>query len=91
MNEYVSLMKQLKTKFPDFVAGFDLVGQEDKGEPLISFVDSLLQLSEADIKMFFHAGETCKSGYLQLQLSYFNNFLFLSPCLFVSENLKQRL
>ncbi|KAK8401600.1 hypothetical protein O3P69_001022 [Scylla paramamosain] len=58
VHEYVSLMKRLKKAFPDFVAGFDLVGQEDKGEPLIAFVDELLQLSEADIRVFYHAGET---------------------------------
>lgn len=55
-------MKRLKAAFPDFVAGFDLVGQEDKGEPLIAFVDELLQLSEADIRVFYHAGETSESS-----------------------------
>lgn len=58
MSTYIALVKQLKAQFPDFVAGFDLVGQEDLGQPLINFVDLLLELSEADIKVFYHAGET---------------------------------
>lgn len=55
--EYVTIIKQLQHRFPDFMAGFDLVGQEDTGRTLISFAELLLQLPE-DIKFFFHAGET---------------------------------
>lgn len=55
--EYVTIIKQLQSRFPDFMAGFDLVGQEDTGRTLISFAELLLQLPE-DIKFFFHAGET---------------------------------
>lgn len=44
-------------EFPDFMIGFDLVGQEELGRPLIDFVDSLLKMPE-QIKFFFHAGET---------------------------------
>lgn len=62
MSTYIALVKQLKAQFPDFVAGFDLVGQEDLGQPLINFVDLLLELSEADIKVFYHAGETAWMG-----------------------------
>ena len=42
---------------PDFVAGFDLVGQEDLGEPLVKFADKLRMLGQ-DVQLFFHAGET---------------------------------
>lgn len=62
MHTYVSLAKKLKEQFPEFVAGFDLVGQEDLGKPLISFLDELLQLSEANMKVFYHAGETTWMG-----------------------------
>lgn len=51
----------MQTKFPDFVIGFDLVGQEDRGRPLIDFADQILTLPPT-IKFFFHAGETNWSG-----------------------------
>lgn len=54
----VGIMKQLKKLFPDFVAGFDLVGQEDKGFPLDYFADLLRDAANDDIHFFFHAGET---------------------------------
>ncbi|KAM8708983.1 hypothetical protein ACLKA7_015881 [Drosophila subpalustris] len=55
--EYVQKCIALKTEFPTFLAGFDLVGQEELGRPLIDFVESLLKLPE-DINFYFHAGET---------------------------------
>ncbi|KAE8744958.1 hypothetical protein FOCC_FOCC008370 [Frankliniella occidentalis] len=44
VHEYVAFFRQLKTQFPDFVAGFDLVAHEDDGRPLIDFnlVDAVL-------------------------------------------------
>lgn len=62
MEGYISLVKQLREQFPDFVAGFDLVGQEDQGLPLKDFVGSLLKLSEAQIPVFYHSGETAWMG-----------------------------
>lgn len=50
-----------QAKFPDFVVGFDLVGQEDPGRPLIDFADQILTLP-SDLKLFFHAGETNWNG-----------------------------
>ncbi len=38
---YLDTVKQLLDRFPNFVAGFDLVGQEDIGRPLIDFVPQL--------------------------------------------------
>ncbi|XP_064541325.1 adenosine deaminase 2 [Drosophila montana] len=54
---YIETLKQVKEKYPDFLAGFDLVGQEDVGRPLRDFVDQLLEVPE-DIDFYFHAGET---------------------------------
>ena len=40
-----------------------LVGQEDKGYPLIDFVPVLLEkLPGSDLKLYFHAGETNWQG-----------------------------
>lgn len=43
--------------YPKTLIGFDLVGQEDTGRPLIEFVSILNQQPET-AKFFFHAGET---------------------------------
>ncbi|KJE90357.1 insect-derived growth factor-B-like protein, variant [Capsaspora owczarzaki ATCC 30864] len=54
----------LRQQFPDLVAGFDLVSQEDPGYPLIEFLDQFLtsqqsqQAAGVTIPYFFHAGET---------------------------------
>ncbi|XP_055643471.1 adenosine deaminase 2-like [Toxorhynchites rutilus septentrionalis] len=53
----INTFKSLHEKFPNFVAGFDLVGQEDKRILLLNFVPDLLKLPES-IQFFFHAGET---------------------------------
>ncbi|KAL7733357.1 hypothetical protein ACLKA6_004850 [Drosophila palustris] len=54
---YIVILKQIKEKYPDFLAGFDLVGQEDLGKPLSNFIDQLLEVPD-DIDFYFHAGET---------------------------------
>ena len=52
----------VKKLYPEFVIGFDLVGQEDTGIPLKHFVDQLMTIyqTEPRIPFFFHAGETSK-------------------------------
>ena len=62
--EYFKILKQLQENLGDFVAGFDLVGQEDKGKPLINFAPEILQHLEShpNLKMFYHAGETDWQG-----------------------------
>ena len=56
---YLEIASQLKVELGDFMAGFDLVGQEDKGKPLIDFVPVFLEkLNGSNLKLFFHAGET---------------------------------
>ncbi|XP_063832809.1 adenosine deaminase 2-like [Ostrinia nubilalis] len=61
VNEYLELAKLIKKDMPDFFAGFDLVGQEDLGNPLVDFVPPLLGASK-ELNYFFHAGETDWSG-----------------------------
>lgn len=55
MNRFMELQK----KYPNFMVGFDLVGQEDMGKPLSSYVEKLKQISQNG-RFFFHAGETSK-------------------------------
>ncbi|KAJ5564517.1 hypothetical protein N7513_000759 [Penicillium frequentans] len=58
----------MKQSFPDVICGFDLVGQEDTGRPLVNLVPILFwfkkQCAEEgeDIPFFFHAGETLGDG-----------------------------
>lgn len=54
---YFENIRKLHTKFPQFLAGFDLSGQEDKSPPLVTFADQILKLPK-DIKLYLHAGET---------------------------------
>lgn len=63
MDSFIALVSQLRIEFPDTVAGFDLVGQEDLGPPLIDFLGQLLSAANnPDLHFFFHAGETNWQG-----------------------------
>ncbi|XP_037824343.1 adenosine deaminase 2-like [Lucilia sericata] len=55
--EYVDILLKAKEKYPDLIAGFDLVGQEEMGRPLKDFIPQLLSLPD-NIDFYFHAGET---------------------------------
>ncbi|XP_036336590.1 adenosine deaminase 2-like [Rhagoletis pomonella] len=57
VEEYIRICIEIKVKYPDFIAGFDLVGQEELGRPLKDFIPQLLSMP-ADIDFYFHAGET---------------------------------
>lgn len=57
MDEYIENMKHFHLTYPDFIAGFDLVGQEDLGRPYLDFAEKILSLP-ASVKLFCHAGET---------------------------------
>ncbi|CAG2060823.1 unnamed protein product [Timema podura] len=61
MDRYLNMTLTLKNTFGSFLAGFDLVGQEDRGRPLKDFAEKLLQFPE-DVNLFFHAGETNWQG-----------------------------
>ena len=47
----------LRRMYPDWVAGFDLIGQEDGGRSLLSIIK---ELKGFHLPFFFHAGETSK-------------------------------
>lgn len=57
VDEYLKEAVTLKNQRPDFMCGFDLVGQEDLGRPLKDFMPKLLSLPNS-IEYFSHAGET---------------------------------
>lgn len=61
LSQQLNQVKQLKRQMPDFVAGYDLVGQEDLGRPLGEFLP-LLSDAKDDLNYFFHAGETAWYG-----------------------------
>ncbi|CAH0713585.1 unnamed protein product, partial [Brenthis ino] len=63
LDEYLRLARAIKADMPDIFAGFDLVGQEDPGNPLIEFIPQLTAASK-DLNFFFHAGETNWYGTL---------------------------
>ncbi len=58
----------VKKAYPDLVAGFDLVGQEDLGRPLADMTPELFWFRKrcleegVDIPFFFHAGECLGDG-----------------------------
>lgn len=57
VKQYIKIAKEIKRKLPDFFAGFDLVGQEDKGSPTKDFLAELVE-ARWELDYFFHAGET---------------------------------
>jgi len=58
----------MKLAFPEIIAGYDLVGQEDLGRPLSDLVPELFWFKKrcfengVDIPFFFHAGECLGDG-----------------------------
>lgn len=64
IKQEVELAMELRQKYPQFFAGYDLVAQEDLGGPLIDYINELLFPSEigVDLPFFFHAGETNWEG-----------------------------
>ncbi|KAL5291183.1 CECR1.2 family protein [Megaselia abdita] len=57
VKEYLNKAVSLKSDFPDFMCGFDLVGQEDLGKTLQDFLPELLSKT-GSMDYFFRAGET---------------------------------
>ena len=65
----LKLIADLQKEHPDFFLGFDLVGQEDLGQPLLHFAPKLIQakIENPSLRFFFHAGET---DWLQSQADF---------------------
>ncbi|KAL3302849.1 adenosine/AMP deaminase [Colletotrichum asianum] len=57
---------KFKKMWPEWVAGFDLVGEESKGRPLKDFIPEFLEFKkncgDIDIPFLFHCGETLDIG-----------------------------
>uniref|UniRef100_A0A8D3CJS6 adenosine deaminase n=1 Tax=Scophthalmus maximus TaxID=52904 RepID=A0A8D3CJS6_SCOMX len=64
MTRGVEKAMKLRRDFPDIMAGFDLVGREDRGRTLWYFKDALSLPAEKGVALpfFFHAGETDLEG-----------------------------
>ncbi|XP_001996022.2 adenosine deaminase 2 isoform X2 [Drosophila grimshawi] len=57
MAENIRTFKQLHSAKPNFIIGFDMIGQEDTGDMLRKYVNELSDLPNT-ANYFFHAGET---------------------------------
>ncbi|KAJ8711004.1 hypothetical protein PYW07_008246 [Mythimna separata] len=57
LQEYIRIALEIQTLMPDFLVGFDLVGQEDLGVPLREFIHELAEVRER-LDFYLHAGET---------------------------------
>lgn len=59
---------RFKLEWPDWIAGFDLVGEEGQGKPLKEFVPELLKFQDdvrkagTEVPFLFHCGETLDYG-----------------------------
>lgn len=66
LDNYLSIVYTLKKKYPDLIAGFDLVGDETKGKRNIDFMEILLKYKmkakkeEVNFPYFLHSGENTK-------------------------------
>lgn len=71
--QFFATAQRLNAAFPNFLAGFDLVGQEDIAPMLVLYAEQILKLP-GDMKFFFHAGETNWFGSID------ENLVCLSFC-----------
>ena len=72
LEQKLALTHQIVNLYPDYFIGFDLVGQEDLGRPLIDFAETLIGVLEQD---FTHSAIFCfGSGKLRLLSGLLNKF-----------------
>lgn len=57
IKESLELANVLKKEMPEMFAGYDLVGQEDLGYPLLQYLPALIKHKE-DLQFYLHSGET---------------------------------
>jgi adenosine deaminase CECR1 len=68
MERYLEGCITLKQEFPDLIAGFDIVGDENEAKPLIDCIKPLLAFKKRvkdlglDLPFLLHAGETLSDG-----------------------------
>ena len=66
--EHMKQCIEMKKAYPHLIAGYDLVGQEDKGRPLMDMTPELFWFKKrcmengVDLPFFFHAGECLGDG-----------------------------
>lgn len=70
---YFRVIPRLHARFPNFFAGFDLVGQEDVSPRILDFIENLLQVPK-EINFYMHAGETNWFGSTDENLVGFKHF-----------------
>ena len=86
VTSYIQNAVKLVKAFPDFIIGFDLVGQEDLGQPLKEFISEILSGLEQNpgLRLFFHAGETNWQG-TNTDMVFFT-FSQTDNCKFISKS-----
>lgn len=62
LKEVLDTLRVMQKTNPNELAGFDLVGHEDAGKPLLDFYEQLKSVENVT-NFFFHAGETNWYGY----------------------------
>ncbi|KAH9643484.1 hypothetical protein HF086_015632 [Spodoptera exigua] len=55
LRSYIKIAREIHELMPEFLVGFDLVGQEDLGVPLKEFLPDLANIG---LDLYLHAGET---------------------------------
>jgi len=59
-------VSRLCAKYPGHIAGYDLVGEEDKTFPIHKYFKELKEFQQKGLKLHLHAGETLNPCYEQL-------------------------
>ncbi|KAH8327271.1 hypothetical protein KR074_009192, partial [Drosophila pseudoananassae] len=70
----VENFKRIHEAMPNFVVGFDFLGQEDKGKPLYDFWHILKDFPPT-ARFFFHGGETSKLNGINCESFYTFSYL----------------